>query len=150
MTRGPIIAIILAMLWTIFGLSGSEWFWVFLMILPIYTIIIVLNAWRKYNPDNLWSWWIIGIILFFIFFFALMSSLISLWSMIIFLYILALIIAYGATFSPNVPRSFFLFPGIIVGIIVTTIVGEFIELKQVATITSTHSGATASSTWGLK
>lgn len=149
MTRGPIIATIMTLLWVIGGLSGSWWFWIFLMILPVYTIIVVLNAWRKYDPDNLGWWWVSGIIILLLFFFIVPFG-VSLWSMIIFLYILALTIAYGATFSPKVPRSFFLLPGTIIGIVVTMILSEFIELKQVATVASSQSGTTASSTGGLK
>lgn len=149
MTRGPIIATIMTLLWVIGGLSGSWWFWIFLMMLPVYTIIILLNAWRKFDPDNLE--WVSGIILLlFIFIIFIIPFGVSLWSMIIFLYILALTIAYGATFSPKVPRSFFLLPGIIIGTVVTMILSAFIELKQVATVASSQSWTTVSSIGGLK
>ena len=149
MTRGPIITIILTMLWVISWLSGSGWFWVFLMILPIYTIINILNEGKKYDPDNLGWWWVSGIIILLLFFFVIPFG-VSLWSLIIFLYILALIIAYGATFSPKTPRLFFITPGIIVGIIITTIIGQLIQKKQITTVITTQTGVTIPSTWGLK
>jgi hypothetical protein len=137
------------MLWIISWLSGSGWFWVFLIALPVYTIISILNEGKKYDPDNLGQWWISGIIILLLFFFVIPFG-VSLWSLIIFLYILALIIAYGATFSPKTPKLFLVVPGIIVGIIITTIIGQLIQRKQITTPISTQSGATIPSAWGPK
>lgn len=149
MTRWPIIAILLTVFWSISGLSGSGWFWVFLMIFPIYIIIIVLNAWKKYDAEDLGLWWISGIFIVLSLGFSIVLG-ISLWSMIIFLYILASILVLGATFTSHTTRWVFLLPGIIIGIIFTSFIGAFYEKKQINTVTPTPSVTTPTLPWGLK
>lgn len=150
MTRGPIIAIILAILWTLSGLSGSGWFWIFLMIFPIYTLIMILNAGKKFNPDDI-GWWA-GVIISIIFvsFIIIAWGWISVWSVIIFLYIVALIVVLGATFSSNTSRWVFLFLGIIIGIFLTSFISWFLEQRQLLIVTPTPPNSTATSTWWLK
>ncbi len=151
MRKGPFIAIILTILWALSGLSGSEWFWVFLLIFPIFTLVALINGSKKWNPDDVWGWWNLFIIFIFSFFFIFMwleEWTYSIGTLIIFFYILAFVVAFGSTFMKDIPRWIFFIPGIFFGVILSWLIGSIVERTQPKVATPPVIVKTGSIQWG--
>jgi hypothetical protein len=121
----------MTILWVIAWFTESGWFWAILIIFPIFSIIALLGNGKKFNSDDIWWVWIF-IIFWLVFGITFLAEwVISLGSIIIFLYILAILGGLAYIFIPKIPSSVIIIIIIPLWWIITSWIGWIVETLQI-------------------